>query len=34
VVEDLKKMKENIYVMDLCRIPQQKGPFVASLKGR
>jgi hypothetical protein len=32
VVEDLKKMKENIYVMDLCRIPQQKDLLLQALK--
>jgi hypothetical protein len=35
VVEDFKKMKENIYVMDLCRIPQQKEYLLLqALKGR
>jgi hypothetical protein len=32
VVEDLKKMKENIFVMDLCRIPQQKDLLLQALK--
>jgi mannose/fructose/N-acetylgalactosamine-specific phosphotransferase system component IIB len=32
VVEDLKKMKANISVMDLCRIPQQKTLLLQELK--
>jgi hypothetical protein len=31
VVEDLKKMKANISVMDICRIPQQKGFLLQAL---
>jgi hypothetical protein len=31
VVEDLKKLKDNISVMDLCRIPQQKDLLLQAL---
>jgi hypothetical protein len=29
---DLKKLKANIFVMDLCRIPQQKDLLLQALK--
>jgi hypothetical protein len=32
VVEDLKKMKANVYFMDMCRIPQQKNFMLQALK--
>jgi hypothetical protein len=32
VVEDLKKMKYNVFVMDMCRIPQQKDFLLQALK--
>jgi hypothetical protein len=32
IVEDLKILKENISVMDICRIPQQKGLLVTSIE--
>jgi ribonuclease HI len=32
VVEDLKKMKANVSVMDMCRIPQQKDFLLQALK--
>jgi hypothetical protein len=32
IVEDLKKLKENISVMDICRIPQQKDFLLQALK--
>jgi hypothetical protein len=32
VVEELKKMKDNLFVMDMCRIPQQKDFLLHSLK--
>jgi hypothetical protein len=31
VVEDLKKLKANISVMDICRIPQQKDFLLQAL---
>jgi hypothetical protein len=31
-VEDLKILKANVSVMDMCRIPQQKEFFLQSLK--
>jgi hypothetical protein len=32
IVEDLKKLKANILVMDMCRIPQQKDFLLQALK--
>jgi hypothetical protein len=32
VVEDLKKMKDNVFFMDMCRIPQQKDFLLQALK--
>jgi hypothetical protein len=32
IVEDLKKLKANISVMDICRIPQQKDFLLQALK--
>jgi hypothetical protein len=32
IVEDLKKLKANISVMDICRIPQQKDFMLQALK--
>ena len=32
IVEDLKKLKDNILVMDICRIPQQKCFLLQTLK--
>jgi hypothetical protein len=32
VVEELKKMKANVPVMDMCRIPQQKDFLLQALK--
>jgi hypothetical protein len=32
VVEDLKKLKSNIFVMDLCKIPQQKDLLLQALE--
>jgi hypothetical protein len=32
IVEDLKKLKANISVMDMCRIPQQKDFLLQALK--
>jgi hypothetical protein len=32
VVEDLKKMKDNVSIMDMCRIHQQKDFLLQALK--
>jgi hypothetical protein len=32
IVEDLKRVKENVLVMDMCRIPQQKDFMLQAMK--